>query len=48
MYASCLIKDNLIINQKQTWLITQKDITPAAIHLPGPLNILQGNHLAGG
>ena len=42
------VKNNLIINPKSTWLISQKDATPAAIHLAGPLNILQNNHLAGG
>jgi hypothetical protein len=48
MFSSCLIKDNLIITPQQSWLITQRDATPAAIYVVGPMNTLINNHLAGG
>jgi hypothetical protein len=43
-----VIRNNLILNAKPSWQMTQKDATAAAIHLMGTLNILQDNHLAGG
>lgn len=46
--ANNVIKKNLILSPRPTWQITQKDTTPAAIHLRSGSNILQGNHLAGG